>query len=66
MFGWAYSLPPLALAWRELGELDNAALGGLVLPLYGFAVASGRVSFDPILACVPFVALVFANMLETQ
>jgi 1,4-dihydroxy-2-naphthoate octaprenyltransferase len=66
VFGWAYSLPPLALAWRGLGEIDNAALGGLALPLYGFTVAAGRVSLDPILACVPFVALVFANMLETQ
>ena len=66
VFGWAYSLPPLALAWRGLGEVDNAALGGLLLPLYGFAVAADRVALDPILACVPFVALVFANMLETQ
>ncbi len=66
VFGWAYSLPPLALAWRGLGEVDNAALGGLVLPLYGFAVAAGDVALTPVLACVPFVTLVFANMLETQ
>ena len=65
VFGWAYSVGP-AFARHGLGELDNAALGGLVLPLYGYAVASGQVRLDALLACVPFALLVFANLLATQ
>jgi len=36
--GWMYSLPPLSLAWRGWGELDNALLGGVALPLYAYLV----------------------------
>lgn len=64
--GWMYSLPPLALVWRGWGELDNAVLGGLVLPLYGFTVVTGRLSVVPVLACLPFTVLVLVNLLETH
>mgnify|MGYP005841539151 CR=1 FL=1 len=63
--GWMYSLPPLALAWRGWGEADNAALGGIVLPLYGYAVQAGRVDWEVIVGCLPFALLVFANLLAT-
>lgn len=64
--GWMYSLPPLALVWRGWGELDNAVLGGLVLPLYGFTVVTGQLSAVPVLACLPFTILVLVNLLETH
>ncbi|EMA55381.1 MULTISPECIES: prenyltransferase [Halococcus] len=64
-FGWQYSVGPLRLAWRGWGELDNAALGGLVLPAYGAAVLDGPV-WRTLLACLPFFLLVFANLLATQ
>lgn len=64
-FGWMYSLPPLALAWHGWGELDNAALGGVVLPLYGYTVAAGHISLAVIAMCLPFGALVFINLLAT-
>lgn len=64
-FGWMYSQPPLMLAWRGWGELDNALLGGLVLPLYGYAVLHGRLEGWAILATLPFMALVFVNLLAT-
>ena len=64
-FGWMYSLPPLQLAWRGWGELDNAALGGVVLPVYGFSVQAGYVDLEVILICLPFGALVFINLLAT-
>ncbi|NDJ86753.1 MAG: prenyltransferase [Chloroflexi bacterium] len=64
-FGWMYSLPPLALAWRGWGELDNAMLGGIALPLYGFTVQAGWVDPAVIAICLPFGALVFVNLLAT-
>jgi len=63
--GWMYSLPPMALAWKGWGELDNAVIGGMALPLFGFAVLTGAIDFPVAAACVPFVALVFLNLLAT-
>ncbi len=63
--GWMYSLPPLALAWRGLGEFDNAVLGGILLPLYGYCVQSGRIDWEVVVGCVPFALLVFVNLLAT-
>ncbi len=62
-FGWMYSLKPLALAWRGWGELDNAALGGLLLPLYGYVALSGHMDWWVVKVCVPFFLLVFVNLL---
>jgi 1,4-dihydroxy-2-naphthoate octaprenyltransferase len=66
VFGWLYSVSRFALSRHGLGELDNAALGGLALPLYGFAVQTGRVAAGVVLACLPFALVVFVNLLETQ
>jgi 1,4-dihydroxy-2-naphthoate octaprenyltransferase len=65
-FGWSYSLPPGAFVWRGFGEPVNAGLGGIVLPLYGFAVQTGEFALAPILACLPFALVVFVNLLETH
>ncbi|RME86290.1 MAG: prenyltransferase [Caldilineae bacterium] len=65
LFGWMYSLPPLQLAWRGWGELDNALLGGFLLTLYGFSTAAGYVDFRVALAALPFTLLVFLNLLAT-
>jgi 1,4-dihydroxy-2-naphthoate octaprenyltransferase len=65
VFGWQYSVPPLALVRHGVGELDNALLGGLVLPLYGGAVAGGRLTTVG-LAVVPFTLVVFLNLLEVH
>lgn len=65
VFGWMYSLPPLALAWNGLGEVDNALLGGMALPLYGFAVQTGRLAPEAALALLPLTLLVFVNLLDT-
>ena len=64
-FGWMYSLKPLALGWRGLGELDNALLGGVLLPLYGFVVQTGEVQAWVIAALLPFGAAAFINLLAT-
>jgi len=64
--GWMYSLPPLALAWHGWGEVTNALLGGVLVPVYAYAVQAGTVSPAIILACLPFGLLVFNNLLATQ
>ncbi|WP_439026123.1 prenyltransferase [Haloarchaeobius sp. DT45] len=65
VFGWAYSVGP-ALAWNGLGEVTNAALGGLALPLYGVAVVGGPLDARAVLAVLPFAIYVFTNLLTTQ
>ena len=65
LLGWGYSLPPVELSRRGLGELDNALLGGLLLPHYG-AATLGPPSLAVCLAVLPFALLVFANLLATQ
>ncbi len=66
LVGWQYSVRPLRLAWTGLGEVTNAVLGGIALPLYGFAVVTGGVTVAAVLATVPFALVVFVNLLETQ
>ncbi len=63
--GWMYSLPPLRLAWRGWGELDNALLGGLLLHLYGYSVLSGGFDLRVGLIVLPFALLTFNNLLAT-
>jgi 1,4-dihydroxy-2-naphthoate octaprenyltransferase len=65
VFGWQYSLGPLELAWRGWGELDNAALGGLVLPVYGAAVVGGPLGHVALVS-VPFFLVVLLNLFATQ
>ncbi len=77
-FGWAtstifglavvgavgYSVPPLRLAQRGWGEIDVAVIGALLVPLFGYTLQTGRISLTLILACLPFAALILANMLN--
>ncbi len=63
--GWMYSLRPLALAWRGWGELDNAFLGGVLLPVFGFSVQSGVLDPRIILLSLPFALHAFVNLLAT-
>lgn len=63
--GLAYSLPPIAAMRRGMGEPLNALLGGLVLPLYGVAVAAGGVEPADVLAFLPFTCVVLCSVLAT-
>ncbi len=63
--GWMYSLRPLALAWRGWGELTNAFLGGMLLPVFGYAVLSARIDWRIILLTLPFALFAFDNLLAT-
>lgn len=63
--GWAYSLGPFPLAWRGLGEPANGLLGGMLLPLYGVAVAAGTLDAYAVLTFVPLTLVVTVNLLAT-
>ena len=63
--GLGYSLPPVALIRRGLGEFVNAVLGGLLLPLYGVAVVATPTAIAG-LAVVPFVLVVGCNLFATH
>jgi 1,4-dihydroxy-2-naphthoate octaprenyltransferase len=63
--GWMYSLRPLALAWRGWGEVINAFLGAMLLPLLGYAVVAGQIEWQIILLVLPFTLLAFLNLLAT-
>ena len=64
--GWQYSVRPLAFSRHGVGEIANALLGGLLLPLFGVAAVVGTVSLEDAVLFVPFTLLVFVNLLETQ
>ena len=64
--GWAYSMPPVALERRGWGEVDNAALGGIAIPLMGFASQMGMVSGQAALSLLPMFGLVLFNLLGTH
>lgn len=63
--GWQYSVGPLRLAWCGWGEVTNAVLGGLALPVYGAAVLGGPLP-TVALASVPFFLVVLLNLFATQ
>ena len=63
--GWAYSVGPFPLAWHGLGEVDNALLGGMLLPLFGVAIAGGAIDLTAAAGLVPLALVVGANLLAT-
>lgn len=63
--GLAYSVPPVAASRRGVGEFVNAGLGGMLLPLYGVAVARGYVEILDAIAFMPFALVVFLSVMAT-
>jgi 1,4-dihydroxy-2-naphthoate octaprenyltransferase len=61
--GWFYSMPPLSLERRGMGEVDNALLGGIFMPLMGFTVQTGQPDWQACLALLPFFFIVMAGLL---
>ena len=62
IMGLYYSMPPLALERRGLGELVNALLGGILMPLMGYTVQTGQLELKATLALVPFFFIVMAGL----
>ncbi|MFC7137411.1 prenyltransferase [Halobaculum litoreum] len=63
--GWAYSLPPVRLVARGVGEGTNVLLGAVLLPAAGYATLA-RPGAATALAFVPFAWLVVPNLLATH
>ena len=61
--GWSYSLPPLALERRGLGELDNALICGYLMPLYAYTFLGGVVGWKVLAFLTPLTIAVFLNLL---
>ena len=61
--GWSYSMPPLRLERTWFGEIDNALLGGFLMPLIAYTCQVGSVGFDAMASCVPIFFAVLANLL---
>ncbi|MFC1463476.1 MAG: prenyltransferase [Candidatus Brachytrichaceae bacterium NZ_4S206] len=61
--GWCYSMPPFALERRGWGELTNAALGALLIPLLGFTTQRGAPTLDAILSLTPVFVITLVNLL---
>ncbi len=61
--GWFYSMSPLALERRGLGELTNALLGSILMPLMGYTVQTGAPSVSAVLALVPIFCIVMVGLL---
>ncbi len=59
-----YSIPPLAFANRGWGEIDTAVIVALLVPLFGYNLQTGQISLTLLFACLPFAALILANMIN--
>jgi 1,4-dihydroxy-2-naphthoate octaprenyltransferase len=61
--GWCYSMPPLAFERRGLGEIINAILGAVLIPLLGFTTQTGAPTIQAALALLPICAITMVNLL---
>ena len=61
--GWFYSMPPLRLERTSWGEIDNALLGGFLMPLIAYIPQTGGFNLKEIIILIPIVLAVFVNLL---
>ena len=61
-----YSAPPLALMGSGWGELTTALLTGLLVPMTGYALQTGRVNLSLLPLCLPLVLVYMAMVVTFQ
>jgi 1,4-dihydroxy-2-naphthoate octaprenyltransferase len=61
--GWFYSMPPLQLERTVWGELDNALLGGYLMPLIAYIPQIGVATLNIFLVLTPIFLAVLVNLL---
>ncbi len=64
--GIFYTLPPLALQYHGIGEIAVAVIFGPIVVLGSYAVQTGAVAWEPILASIPLGLLVAAFLLVNE
>ncbi len=64
--GIFYTLPPLALQYHGIGEIAVAVIFGPIVVLGSYAVQTGAVAWEPILASIPPGLLVAAFLLVNE
>ncbi len=64
--GWFYSMPPLRLERTAGGELDNALLGGFLMPLIAYVPQVGHVDLKAVLILTPIFLAVMVNLLAVH
>ena len=63
LLGWFYSMPPIQLERRGLGEPINALIGGILMPLMGYTVQTAAIDPEALLALLPIFLFVLAGLL---
>ncbi|WP_376792529.1 prenyltransferase [Thermoflexus sp.] len=58
LLSWAYTAPPLRLAYRGLGELAVAVGFGPIMTLGAYAAQTGRLGLAPLVASLPVAVLI--------
>lgn len=61
--GWFYSMPPIAFERRGLGEIDNAILGAILMPLMGFTVQTGEPTLAAFVNLTPIFSIVMVGLI---
>jgi 1,4-dihydroxy-2-naphthoate polyprenyltransferase len=61
--GWFYSMPPLRLEMTVWGGLDNALLGGYLMPLFAYILQIGFVNLKIFLILTPILMAVLVNLI---
>lgn len=64
--GWFYSMPPLRLERTAWGELDNAFLGGFLMPLIAYVLQTGHIDPIALLILIPIFLAVLINLLAVH
>ncbi len=64
--GLFYTLPPLALQYHGVGEIAVAIIFGPLVVLGSYAVQTGDLAWDPLLASIPLGLLVAAFLLVNE
>lgn len=66
LLGWFYTAPPIALAYRNLGEVTNMITFGLLMPGAGYFVAAGTLDLSFFAFALPLslYGLVFITSVE--
>ena len=66
VLGLAYSMKPMALERRGLGELTNAFLGGYLMVLSRDLPQAGELGAPQLLACFPIFLAVWINLIAVH